>query len=270
MVHPQPSAHLGLFTDVSNQSIGSCLQQCVDGEWQPLAFFSKKLTPKQSVWPAYQHELLAIYESVKHFRHILEVQSCTIYTDHKPLAFAFTQRRDKLAPIQMNQLTFISEYTTDIQHVSGNKNTVADTMSRIEEISLPIDYQSLAALQNNDEELRQLNNRDTALRLEKMTIPGYTDAVYCDTSTTRPRPFLTPPFRRRAFNQIHNLSYPRARATARLVSERFVWPGVKKDCREWASVPVYHVSDPKLVAMFHPHLEILTHQHDVSDMFTST
>lgn len=85
LVHPQPSAHLGLFTDASNQSIGSCLQQCVDG-----AFFSEKLTPKQSVWPAYQRELLAIYESVKHFRHILEVQSCTIYTDHKPLAFAFT------------------------------------------------------------------------------------------------------------------------------------------------------------------------------------
>lgn len=101
--------------------------------------------------------MLAIYESVKHFRHILEVQNCTIYTDHKPLAFVFTQRRDKLAPIQMNQITFISEFTTDIQHVSGSKNIVADTMSWIEAVSVPIDYQDLAASQNNDGELRQIN-----------------------------------------------------------------------------------------------------------------
>ena len=39
-------------------------------------------------------ELLAIYEALKHFRHMLEARHFTILTDHKPLTFAFHQKRD--------------------------------------------------------------------------------------------------------------------------------------------------------------------------------
>lgn len=74
--HPDCSASLGLFTDASSTHIGACLQQhhSDNEDWQPLAYFSKKLNPKQIDWPAYYRELLAVYESVQHFRHILEVQ----------------------------------------------------------------------------------------------------------------------------------------------------------------------------------------------------
>jgi len=47
LAHPHPDAHLGLFTDASSQSIGACLQQLVDDNWQPIAFFSKKMSVKQ-------------------------------------------------------------------------------------------------------------------------------------------------------------------------------------------------------------------------------
>jgi hypothetical protein len=33
---------------------------------------------------------------------------------------------------------------------------------------------------------------------------------------------------------LHNLSHPGNSATVRLVTQRFVWPGIRKDCREWA------------------------------------
>ncbi|KAJ2937197.1 hypothetical protein O0L34_g18956 [Tuta absoluta] len=91
LVHPDPNSKLGLFTDASGTHIGSCLQQRSDDNepWQPLAYFSRKLTKKQMEWPTYYRELLAVYESVQHFRHILEVQHATIYTDHKPLVYAF-------------------------------------------------------------------------------------------------------------------------------------------------------------------------------------
>jgi hypothetical protein len=36
------------------------------------------------------------------------------------------------------------------------------------------------------------------------------------------------------FQSVHNLSYPDTRSTAKLVAERFVWPGVRKDFRVWA------------------------------------
>jgi transposase InsO family protein len=38
------------------------------------------------------------------------------------------------------------------------------------------------------------------------------------------------------FRSIHDLSHPGTKSTARLVAQRFVWPGVQKDCRSWARV----------------------------------
>jgi hypothetical protein len=36
------------------------------------------------------------------------------------------------------------------------------------------------------------------------------------------------------FQSIHDLSHPGTRPTTKLVTERFVWPGMKKDCCIWA------------------------------------
>lgn len=231
--HPNCEAPLGLFTDASSMHVGACLQQKVDDNWQPLAYFSKKLTEKQSQWPAYYRELLAVYESVQHFRHILEVQNATVFTDHKPLVYAFTQRRDKLPPTQLNQLTFISQFTTDIRYIKGTDNVVADAMSRVESISLEEDYQALAESQERDEELKEAGSF-TSLKLRKIVVPGTDTSIICDTSTGRPRPYLTLPFRRAAFDRLHGLSHPGVRATLRLVAERYVWPHINTDCRQWA------------------------------------
>lgn len=234
LAHPAPDAPLGLFTDASSTHIGATLQQKVDGDWQPLAFFSKKLSPQQTQWPAYYRELLAVYESVQHFRHVLEVQHATIYTDHKPLLYAFVQRREKLPPPQLNQLSFIGQFTTDIKYIKGEENIVADAMSRIEAISFQQDHQALATSQEHDQELADLRNSSSSLRLSKMTLPGSDTAIFCDVSTGKPRPYLTLPFRRAMFDQLHNLSHPGIRATTRLLTDRFVWPSIKKDCKQWS------------------------------------
>jgi cleavage and polyadenylation specificity factor subunit 1 len=112
--------------------MGAVLQQQVQDVWQPLAFFSRKLCPAQQKYSAYDRELLAIYEAVRHFRHMLEALHFTILTDHKPLTFAFHQKRDKCSPRQFNHLDFIAQFTTDIRHISGQDNIVADTLSRVE------------------------------------------------------------------------------------------------------------------------------------------
>lgn len=236
LVHPQSDVPLGLFTDASGVAIGSCLQQYVDDSWQPIAFFSKKLTTKQIQWPAYYRELLAIFESVQHFRHILESTSFTIFTDHKPLTYAFQQKREKLPPVQLRQLSFISEFTTDIRHINGSDNVVADSMSRVEAISSFVDYKKLADSQRHDDELQGLllEPSSSSLQLELVPIPGSLDTLYCDLSTGKPRPFVTAPFRRDIFDSLHNLSHPGARATTKLVTDRFVWPSMRKICNSWA------------------------------------
>jgi cleavage and polyadenylation specificity factor subunit 1 len=73
---------------------------------QPLAFFSKQLNPARQKYSPYDRELLAIYEAVKHFHHMLEARHFTIFTDHKP-TYAFQQKRDKCSPRQFNHLNFL-------------------------------------------------------------------------------------------------------------------------------------------------------------------
>jgi len=115
--------------------MGAVLQQRVQDVWQPLAFFSRKLSPAQQKYSAYDRELLVIYEAVRYFCHMLEAQHFTILTDHKPLTFAFHQKRDKCSPRQFNHLDFVSQFTTDIRHISGQDNVVADALSPVEVIT---------------------------------------------------------------------------------------------------------------------------------------
>ena len=91
--------------------------------------------------------LLAVYEAVQHFRHILEGYAFKIYTDYKPLIHAFTLEKEKLPPIQLNQLSFISQYSTDIEYIKGAENIVADALSRVEAVSASFNYEDLATSQ---------------------------------------------------------------------------------------------------------------------------
>lgn len=236
LAHPNMDSPLALVTDASNSALGSVLQQNVEGEWQPLAFYSKKLSKSQQKYSAYDRELLAVYESVKHFRHMVEGKHFVIFTDHKPITFAFQQKDRKCLPRQFNHLDFISQFTTDIRHISGKDNITADTLSRIEAISAPVDLELLAREQSSDTELKDLLSRKTtsSLKLEKVIIPGTQSTIYCDVSQSdQPRPFVPKGYRHQVFSSLHSLSHPGTKASTKLVTEKFVWPSIRKDCREW-------------------------------------
>ncbi|CAH2099424.1 unnamed protein product [Euphydryas editha] len=232
--HPDCDSQLALVTDASDVALGAVLQQLKDDIWQPLAFFSRKLSPTQRKYSPYDRELLAIYEGIKYFRHMLEARHFTVYTDHKPLCFAFSDRKNNCSPRQYRHLDFVSQFTTDIRHISGRDNVVADTLSRVEEIQPAIDYEVLAKSQALDSELASLLNEETSLRLKKIAMAGDRREVYCDVSRLPPRPFVTRPLRKQVFDCLHSLSHPGPNATAQLVAARYVWPGIRKDCRKWA------------------------------------
>lgn len=232
--HPILAAELSIQTDASDVAIGSVLQQKDGDEWKPLGFFSRKLSPTQRKYSPYDRELLAIYESIRYFRHMVEARHFVIFTDHRPLTFAFTTKRDKCSPRQFRYLDYIAQFSTDIRYVAGKDNTVADTLSRIEELQLPLDYKALAKAQETDEELQNLLKEGSSLKLEKVLVQDKGCHIYCDTSIPQTRPFITSALRRQTFDALHQLSHPGAKATTRLVSERFVWPGIRRDCRNWA------------------------------------
>ncbi|KAI5724763.1 hypothetical protein M8J77_006869 [Diaphorina citri] len=55
----------------------------------PMPHSHLKLSTAEKKYGTYDRELLAIYLAVKHFLHMIEGRVFTIYTDHKPLTFAF-------------------------------------------------------------------------------------------------------------------------------------------------------------------------------------
>lgn len=237
LVFPSPDGHLTLHADASDFGIGATLSlQTLDG-LKPLAFFSKRFNETQSKYSTFDRELLAIYESVKHFRHLLEARECTIFTDHKPIVHAFTKRTDNYTNRESRWLSFISEFTSNIRFLNGVQNEAADALSRINEIRMPtlIDYSKLREDQEQDAELKNLiENNTSGLALKLITLPDSTHEIYCDISTGRARPYLTPEFRKQAFANIHRLSHPGIKSTVNLVRKRFIWPSMSKDCRIWA------------------------------------
>ncbi|KMQ86388.1 gag-pol polyprotein [Lasius niger] len=236
LAHPSPNAVLALHTDASDFSIGSALHQ-VDSNnvLQPLAFFSRKLSPAEKNYCAYDRELLAAYASIRNFRHMLEGREFILYTDHEPLTFAFRKKSDQSSPRQLRQLDFISQFTTDIRHVKGIENIPADIMSRIATITMPnpLDYLAIAQAQALDPELQKLIAQPNSLTFKKITLPETTAEIWCDVSTDKARPYIPVAFRKQVFDLIHQLAHPGIKATSKLLRHRFIWPSLSKDCVLW-------------------------------------
>lgn len=239
LAHPKPDAPTCIMVDASDIGVGAVLQQSIDGVWCPLSYFSKKLTPAETRYSTFDRELLAIFLAIKRFRHFLEGRQFFVLTDHKPLTYALTSNSDSCLPRQARHLDFISQFTTDIRHVKGNLNPVADALSRIEvnavQRPLGLDFQAMAAAQRTDPDLLRLQTvASSSLRLREMPLPVSPVPLLCDISTGVPRPVVPSEFRRPVFDALHSLSHPGVRATQRLVTSRYVWPGVNKDVRNWA------------------------------------
>ena len=102
--HPDGSLPIILSTDASSTAIGAVLSQQREDALEPLAFFSRKLSPAETRYCTYDRELLAIYAAVRHFRSYLEGREFAIYTDHKPIVFTFDQHSEKAPPRRARQL----------------------------------------------------------------------------------------------------------------------------------------------------------------------
>lgn len=234
LAHPAVNASLAIVCNASDVTIGAVLQQNVAGVYQSLAFFSRKLNNTERKYEAYDRELLAIYDAVKYFRHMLEARNFIIFTDHKPITFAFREKNHQCSRRQFRYLDLIGQFSTDIRHVPGDENVVADALSRIEKVEPALDLTELGAAQKDDKELKMLqHSNSTLLQLKLIKIPEANLSLVYDVGTRNARPDIPESLRLRIFKSVHNLSHPGIKATVKMVTQRYVWPSVKKDCSLW-------------------------------------
>ena len=199
LVHPDSTAQLNITCDASDVAVGGVLQQFLNGMWQPLSFFSKKLNPAETRYSALDRELLAVYATIKHFRHNLERRNFFVNTDHKPLTFVMSSVTERASLQQTRHLAFIAEFTTDIRYVKGETNFVADALSRPSVSAIHdgpvIDYKALSLDQANDAECTRLRHSTASTMNFKLLKSFDNQLIWCDVSTGHNRPYLTTKFR---------------------------------------------------------------------------
>ncbi len=109
------------------------LVQCYNSKWmKPISYFSRKLKSTETRYSMFDKELLAVYLSIKHFQYYVEGCKFYIMTDYKPITYSLFCNPTRYSPRQARQLEFISQLKSDIRHVHGRDNPVADALFRID------------------------------------------------------------------------------------------------------------------------------------------
>ena len=74
----------------------------------------------------------------------------------------------------------------------------------------------------------------TSPTLKVFSVPVQNFHLLCDVSTGTPRPLVPTSLCQNVFSHLHAVSHPGIRASRRLVSIMFVWPGLSTDVASWA------------------------------------
>lgn len=136
---PDFSIDFVVETDASNVGIGAILMQ----QEQPIAFFSKKLSPRLQASSTYTRELHAITESVQKWRQYLLGRFFVVRTDHKSIRKLLQQTIQ--TPEQHVYVRKLLGFHFRIEYRTESSNKAADALSRIPE-SAPIASEPAALL----------------------------------------------------------------------------------------------------------------------------
>ena len=186
-----PASHLptSLMVDASDSAVGGVLQQLSDGVWKPIAFFSHSLhTSLYGTSDTYSKYVLSPCIRITSLWHN-----------------ALRSKPDWHSPREIRHLDYISQFTSDIRHVIGIENPVADALSRLHVDALHtsslVNFHQLAVdLEDNDEwpEVQYSHS----LTFKCVPLPTNNGHIWCDTSTGNERPFVPKKHRRTDLNAI--------------------------------------------------------------------
>ena len=140
-----------LYVDACGLSIGAVLQQRDSEdpttEAHPVGFYSRRLTSAEQNYATYDKELLGLRDGVLHFRHQLLGVRFVIRTDHSSLKWLLSQ--PEISGQRQRWMAVLSQFQmTEIAHVPGVQNVVADVLSRYPDPNGP-SYEHLIPLEGN-------------------------------------------------------------------------------------------------------------------------
>ena len=126
---PVPTDFFVLQTDASGVGIGAVLSVLRQDVEYPVAFYSKKLLPRERKYAASELEALAVVVAITHFEAYLITHPFTVVTDHRALTFLNSAhlQNSRLARWAMK----LQPFTFDIRYRPGSQHVNADAFSRM-------------------------------------------------------------------------------------------------------------------------------------------
>ena len=132
--HPNLNKPFHIYTDASDYAYGAVLTQEHDGKLRPVAWVGKKLNKSERNYYTLEKELGAIVFAHRQWRCYLENnQPVFIHSDHNPLRFL--QNQKNLTGKHARWLESLSRIDWRITYIPGDKNVVADAVSRATHLS---------------------------------------------------------------------------------------------------------------------------------------
>ena len=127
--NPDFDKQFTLQTDASDRGVGAVLsQEGEDGKERPVAYFSRKLLPREVRYSTVEKECLAIKLGVEAFRVYLLGREFVVQTDHRSLVW-LDKLKDKNARLARWSL-ILQQYSFTVTHRAGSANGNADALSR--------------------------------------------------------------------------------------------------------------------------------------------
>lgn len=149
-------------------------------------------------------------------------------------------------------MSFIAQFTTHIEHIAGSQNVVADSLSQIDSLRLPVEFNlnELAELQKSDEQLKLIcDNLNHPLKLKRIQWGPDHTTVYCEITGEAIWPYIPDNLHDRVFHMFHNPAHPSGKITDRTIRQRYVWPDMHcdiakrcKNCVKCQQAKISHVT----------------------------
>jgi hypothetical protein len=92
----------------------------------PVIYYSQKLNKSQGNYTKMEKKILSIYETLKEFCSMLLGTEIDTFTDHKNLTYSSVTNQQVIC-----QLNYLEDFLPKYHHISGKKNFLANTFSRL-------------------------------------------------------------------------------------------------------------------------------------------
>ena len=121
-----------ISADASSYGLGAVLtQKQPDGEWRPVGYASRALTPTEQRYAQIEKEALAVTWACERFAEYLIGMQFHIETDHKPLVPLLGLKNLDELPIRIQRFRMrLMRFHYTISHVPGKSLITADALSR--------------------------------------------------------------------------------------------------------------------------------------------